>query len=93
MPSLDFTYLIALLAAALLMAIPALLRHRAIRKAESRMRDFCMAPTRAKEATVLHLLAKHSVMRKEIDGDTYARWLNIRLAMDRLNASNQIREE
>jgi hypothetical protein len=83
---LDLTYLIALLAAALLMAAPALLRHRAINSTESLMRDFCVAPTRAKEATILHLLTKHSVAREEIDGDTYARWLNIRLAMDRISA-------
>jgi len=83
---LDTTYLLALLAAALLMAAPALLRHRAINSTEFLMRDFCMAPTRAKEAAILHLLTKHSVVREEIDGDTYARWLNIRLAMDRINA-------
>jgi hypothetical protein len=50
------------------------------------MRDFCVSPTRAKAATVLHLLAKHSVAREEIDSDTYARWLDMRLAMDRLNS-------
>ena len=86
MTPLDLTYLLALLAAALLITAPYLLRRRALNNIETLMRDFCVAPTRAKAATVLHLLAKHSVAREEIDGDTYARWLNIRLAMDRINA-------
>jgi len=83
---LDLTYLIALLAAALLIATPYLLRHLALNDIEALMRDFCVSPTRAKAATVLHLLAKHSVAREEIDSDTYARWLDMRLAMDRLNS-------
>lgn len=78
-------YLAVVTLAALCMAAPALIRHRALRRIEALMSDFCRAPTRAKAAHVEHLLAKYRVHRDELDSTLYARWLNVRLAMDRLN--------
>lgn len=81
----DLIYLAAVALTALLMAAPALLRHRALRRIETIMSHFCRAPTRAKAAHVEHLLAKYRVHRDELDSTLYVRWLNVRLAMDRLN--------
>lgn len=68
------------------MAAPALLRYVALRRIEALMSDFCRAPTRAKASHIEHLLAKHKVHRYELDATLYPRWLNVRLAMDRLNS-------
>lgn len=81
----DLLYLVAITCAALCMALPALLRHRALRRIEALMSDFCRAPTQAKASYVGHLLAKRGVHRDELDRTLYARWLNVRLAMDRLS--------
>lgn len=81
----DLLYLAAVTLAALCMAAPAMWRHHAISNIETRISDFCRAPTRAKAAHVGHLLAKHGVHRDELDSTLYVRWLNVRLAMDRLN--------
>ena len=81
----DLLYLAAVALITLCMAVPALLRHRAISNIETLMSDFCRAPTRAKAAHVEHLLAKYRVHRDELDSTLYVRWLNVRLAMDRLN--------
>ena len=90
--SSDIYYLAVVTLAALCMAVPALLRHRAISNIETLMSDFCRAPTRAKAAHVEHLLAKHQVHRDELDATLYARWLNVRLALDRLNSFRSNKE-
>lgn len=82
----DLLYLSAVILAALLMAAPALWRHHAISSIETLMSGFCLAPTRAKASHIERLLAKHGVHRDELDRTLYARWLNVRLAMDRLNS-------
>lgn len=82
----DLLYLSAITLAALLMAAPYLWRHRALHRIETLMSGFCRAPTRAKASHIERLLAKHGVHRDELDATLYARWLNIRLAMDRLNS-------
>jgi len=78
-----------LLAAALIvpfLALPAFLHDYHLCRIETLMSDFCRAPTRAKAAHVEHLLAKYRVHRDELDATLYARWLNVRLAMDRLSS-------
>lgn len=82
----DLLYLAVVTLAALLMAVPALLRHRALHHIEATMAHFCRAPTCTRAARIEYLLAKHAVHRDELDATLYARWMNVRLAMDRLNS-------
>lgn len=88
----DLLYLAAVALITLCMAVPALLRHRAISNTETLMSDFCRAPTRAKAARIEFLLGRYGVYGCELDRVLYARWLNVRLAMDRLNSfrSNKV---
>ena len=81
----DLLYLAAVTLAALCMAAPALWRHHTISNIETLMSDFCRAPTRAKAARIEVLLGRYGVYGCELDRVLYARWLNVRLAMDRLN--------
>jgi len=84
MPELLYLTTVAALGV-LLVCAPAIYRARAIRAIEALMSDFCLAPTQAKASTIHHLLARHKVIREEITPALYGRWMNVRLAMDRLN--------
>lgn len=88
----DLLYFAAITLAALLVASPALLRHLALRRIEAAMSEFCRAPTRAKASCIEQLLAKHGVHRGELGATLYARWLNVRLAMDRINMFQRSKE-
>ena len=79
-------YAAVVILAAVCIVAPIVLRAIALRSIEALMSDFCRAPTRAKASHIESLLAKHGVHRDELDATLYVRWLNIRLAMDRLNS-------
>lgn len=71
--------------ACLVLAIPGITRIVALRRLEARMRAFCLAPTASKVQEIENLLSTHKVHRDELPTGLYQRWLNMRLAIDRLS--------